>query len=325
MINLFATLNRLHDWTYDLGFTEGRYNFQAENFGKGGSGGDAVLGDAQAAALDAGGGAAYLAVPAATPPDGTPPTVEMHLWQPVAATFYGPCVDGDFDASVIAHAFGRATADRMAAGPADGVAKTSGPDGQAQALREGWADVIAAEFLRETAGSGSSVIGAYVSGSPARGLRNYAMTASPLNFSNVRGWDGSGAGMAADDGEVWAAALFEVRKAYVARYGASGGRRFVRVVFDSLPDVAADASMLRARDAFIARAAAADRTLVWRAFARRGFGERAAGTVNSAQPRRASRPRERRAKPRSRSGFVPWTRAAAMCGARCSSASTRRT
>ena len=117
MINLFATLNRLHDWTYELGFTEAAYNFQSDNFSKGGTGGDPVLGNAQAGPLTAEGGAAYLAEPAATPADGTSPAVESYLWQPVAATFYGPCVDGDFDASLAARWYGRALADRMVAGP----------------------------------------------------------------------------------------------------------------------------------------------------------------------------------------------------------------
>jgi extracellular elastinolytic metalloproteinase len=38
-----------------------------------------------------------------TGPDGTFPITNMVLWQPVAGSFYSPCVDGDYDMSVIGH------------------------------------------------------------------------------------------------------------------------------------------------------------------------------------------------------------------------------
>ena len=36
--NLFAGHNRMHDWSYHLGFTEQTFNLQKDNFGRGGPG-----------------------------------------------------------------------------------------------------------------------------------------------------------------------------------------------------------------------------------------------------------------------------------------------
>ncbi|MGE5944505.1 MAG: M36 family metallopeptidase, partial [Flavobacteriales bacterium] len=37
---MFYVMNRYHDELYKLGFNEGAYNFQHENFGRGGAGND---------------------------------------------------------------------------------------------------------------------------------------------------------------------------------------------------------------------------------------------------------------------------------------------
>ena len=41
-VNAFYIINTVHDFSYRYGFTESAYNFQNDNFGKGGSGSDAV-------------------------------------------------------------------------------------------------------------------------------------------------------------------------------------------------------------------------------------------------------------------------------------------
>ncbi len=57
-------------------------------------------------------------------------------------TFYAPCVDGDYDMSVIAHEYGHAITGRMIAGPNAGV---SSPQG----MSESWSDQLAMEYLFE--------------------------------------------------------------------------------------------------------------------------------------------------------------------------------
>lgn len=60
----------MHDWAYDLGFTEANFNMQVNNFGKGGQGGDAEIGNAQGGAL-AGGFPSYTGRTTGSPPTAT--------------------------------------------------------------------------------------------------------------------------------------------------------------------------------------------------------------------------------------------------------------
>jgi hypothetical protein len=49
--NLHAMHNRMHDWSYHLGFTEATFNAQVDNFGRGGLGNDPEHGNAQAGGI----------------------------------------------------------------------------------------------------------------------------------------------------------------------------------------------------------------------------------------------------------------------------------
>ena len=71
--NLFYLNNVIHDVLYRQGFDEAAGNFQADNFGKGGAGADAVRAEAQD-----GGGTDNANF--ATPPDGRKPRMQMYLW-----------------------------------------------------------------------------------------------------------------------------------------------------------------------------------------------------------------------------------------------------
>ena len=71
--NLFYWNNIMHDVYYQYGFDEASGNFQANNYGNGGTGGDFV--DAQA---QDGGGTNNANF--ATPPDGNNPRMQMYLW-----------------------------------------------------------------------------------------------------------------------------------------------------------------------------------------------------------------------------------------------------
>lgn len=76
--NLFYMNNIMHDLWYQYGFTEANRNFQAVNYGRGGSGNDAVNAEAQ--------DGASLATPNlnnanfSTPGDGSAPRMQMYLW-----------------------------------------------------------------------------------------------------------------------------------------------------------------------------------------------------------------------------------------------------
>src|SRR6266542_2136593 len=75
--NLFAMHNRMHDWSYHLGFTEQTFNLQKDNFGRGGLGNDNEQGNAQAGGVSGGPASGFAARDNAnqiTPPDGQAPT-----------------------------------------------------------------------------------------------------------------------------------------------------------------------------------------------------------------------------------------------------------
>ncbi|WP_202866281.1 M36 family metallopeptidase [Kribbella turkmenica] len=294
--NLFAMHNRMHDWSYHLGFTETTFNLQDDNFKLGGKANDPERGNAQAGGVT-GGPPTFTARDNAnqiTPPDGHPPITNMYLWQPIAGAFYAPCVDGDFDMSVIGHEYTHAITNRMVAGPDMGL---SSPQG----MSESWSDLMAMEYLAEhgyaPAGIRAFTIGEYVTTDPIAGIRNYNMSDSPLNYSSVD-YDFVGLQVHAS-GELWSAANFDIRSAMVQRYGAGtpavqkscangqtpvtscpGNRRWAQLVFDSFLLMANSAnSMVDAREALLGadqiRFGGANQDLLWNAFAKRGLGEAA--------------------------------------------------
>lgn len=80
--NLFYWNNLIHDVFYQYGFDEAAGNFQENNYGKGGQGGDFVFADAQD-------GSGLNNANFATPPDGNSGRMQMFLW----ATGGGGTVD----------------------------------------------------------------------------------------------------------------------------------------------------------------------------------------------------------------------------------------
>lgn len=300
MVNLFAMHNRMHDWSYHLGFTEETWNMQTSNGDRGGLGGDAERGNAQAGGRAGGAPPDFPSRNNAnqnTPPDGVPPTSNMYLWQPTPGGFYPPCVDGDYDMSVIGHEYSHAISGRLIAGPDLGWSGA-----QAGAMNESHSDLFAMEYLYENGfrprGDTPYVTGGYVTGDTKAGIRNYDMSKSPLNYSDVA-YDLVGAQVHAD-GEIWSATSFDVRQAMIDRYGLGtpklqlacaegklsadrcpGNRRWVQQAFDALLLNAAGAvSYVDMRDATLAaneiRYGGADVPLLWGAFAQHGLGRDAA-------------------------------------------------
>ncbi|WP_307827386.1 M36 family metallopeptidase [Planomonospora sp. ID82291] len=299
--NLHVMHNRMHDWSYRLGFTESAWNMQADNGGRGGLGGDPEQGNAQAGAR----------VPSVrdnanqiTGPDGVAPITNMYLWQPVAGAFYSPCVDGDYDMSVIGHEYSHAISGRMVGGPDAGWSGA-----QPGAMNESTSDLLAMEYLAEygfrPAGDTPYVTGGYVTGDRKAGIRNHDMSRSPLNYGDVA-YDLVGQQVHAD-GEIWSATQFDVREAFVRRYGKGtpalqracadgkvpvgrcpGNRRWAQLSFDALLLMASGAvSYVDHRDALLAadalRFGGRNRDIMWRAFASRGLGAGAA-SLNQNDP-----------------------------------------
>lgn len=84
-VNLFYMINKMHDFAYQYGFTEAAGNFQLDNYGKGGIGGDYVIGMSQ---FGNGQGDYKNNADFATPSDGNNGQMRMFLWDAASDKFH---------------------------------------------------------------------------------------------------------------------------------------------------------------------------------------------------------------------------------------------
>jgi extracellular elastinolytic metalloproteinase len=323
-VNLFAMHNRMHDFSYFLGFTEQNWNGQSGNFGntEAWQEGDPLIGDVQSGLQSGSRDNANMS----TLPDGVSSITNMFMWQPIAGSFYSPCVDGDYDQGVIGHEFGHMIENRM-------IGKGNARTGfHAGAMGEAFGDLVSIEYLNEngfvpTDGENPFATGTYATGNKEHGIRNYVMNyprtgafptpskfahVNPLNFSDI-GYDTPG-NEVHSDGEIWVAINNSVRQALVNKYNGAfpvgdkalqaqcaagelpsqncpGNRRWIQLVFDAMLLDPVGPTMVDARNSLVAadmmRYGGANQTEIWRAFAKRGLGAAAAvhaTTVNDTNP-----------------------------------------
>ena len=300
--NLFVSHNRMHDFSYFLGFTEKNYNLQQNNFGNGGLGNDPEIGNVQAGALTAG-APSYLGRDNAnqiTLQDGTPGVTNQYLFQPIAGIFYAPCTDGGLDMGIVGHEYTHAITNRMVGGPDEGLTADQGG-----AMGESWGDLVGAEYQFSHGyrnGGNIWAVGLYATGNLKTAIRNYSINNNPLTFGEL-GYDSVGNQVHAD-GEIWSATNWRVRQALVKKhskrfpygdenlqvrcskgvpnlgpkqsYECPGNRRWIQLMFDSFLLQQGATGMLDARDAFIAadrmRYDGGNKSVIWKAFARSGMG-----------------------------------------------------
>jgi extracellular elastinolytic metalloproteinase len=299
---LFVTHNRMHDWSYFLGFTEQNSNLQLDNLGntQASRENDPEIGNVQAGAVSGGPNGMYLGRDNAnqiTLQDGTPGITNQYLFQPIAAALYSPCVDGDMDVGIVGHEYTHAISNRMVGGPDVSISGAQGG-----AMGESWSDLDAAEYLWEngfvpTSDEDPTAVGIYATQNKKIAIRNYSLAINPLNYSNV-GYDTPGPEVHAD-GEIWNGTNWEVRQALIDKYNAQypytdmalqkscaqgqrnpadspGNRRWIQLMFDAFLLQPGATSMLDARDAMlasdVARFGGANQVEIWRAFAKRGMG-----------------------------------------------------
>jgi hypothetical protein len=304
--NLFVAHNRMHDYSYGLGFTERAYNLQQDNLGRNPDptrANDPEIGNVQAGALT-GGTPSYLGRDNANQialQDGIPGITNQYLFQPIAGAFYSPCTDGSLDMSIVGHEYTHAISNRMIGGPDEGITSEQGG-----AMGESWGDLVAGEYMFShgySTGTNPWAVGPYATGNKAVGIRDYAINANPLNYSNY-GFDSTGDEVHAD-GEIWNGTQWEVRQALVKKWNARypyadkelqercaqgirdnaplvarkcpGNRRWVQLMFDAFLLQQGSTSMLDARDAMLAadrmRFHGKDQDVMWDAFAKRGMGK----------------------------------------------------
>src|SRR5581483_7276262 len=251
--NLFYFVNLAHDFFYNLGFTEASGNFQTDNFGRGGVGGDPVIAEAQNGLTDNNSSFAPT-------PEGTSPRLRAGLFTRSTPSRTDD-LDSDYDGQIIVHEYAHGVSNRLVGG---GTSTTCLDHIQSGALGEGWSDYFAISYFN------NPVLGAYTSQNATHGLRRQSYEGYTFTFEDI----GNSGYEVHDDGEIWAAALWDLRKVL-------GPTSTDRLVVNGLKATPCNPSMTDARDAILAADLAsnggANRALIWTIFAKHGLGYSARG------------------------------------------------
>ncbi len=270
-VNAFYWGNMAHDIFYRHGFDEAAGNFQANNYGRGGLGGDYLK-------MEVADGSATNNLNWTLSPDGTSPRLQMFIW-----TSTVPNREASFDATAMLYGYGKIVEARVA-----GLNCASNAESPTSGYSDYFAVLLTTDFHTLTAAT-TRGMGTYLMGQPTTGvgLRPYpysfSQVANPLQYANTRTLPtphGTGA--------VYASALWDLTWLMFVRYGAShdwftgsgAENRMLRLVLRALDRQPCNAGFVDARNALLQADTElyvnADRCLIWQAFARRGLGYSAA-------------------------------------------------
>ncbi|KAH8991259.1 Fungalysin metallopeptidase-domain-containing protein [Lactarius akahatsu] len=274
--NAFYVVNTFHDFTYKYGFTETTFNFQTNNFNKGGEGFDRILVSVQD---DYGINDAVFF----TPPDGQSGKMQLYLY-----VKFSPRLDSALQNDLVIHECQHGASNRMTGGGTARCFQTS----ESAGVAEGYADAMA-DWFSQGGTTADFVFGRDASKS-STGLRKYAYSTSnvtnPLRYSSLKGMTD-----AHDMGSVWANTLHNVYAALVIAKGWStnaltdpttneGNVVWLHLFIDALLLQPCNPTFLNARDAWIQadanRYGGAHTCLLWVTFASRGFGVNATDLVD---------------------------------------------
>ena len=284
--NAFYLASNFHDWLAKapISFTPAAGSFDA-------AGGDPVLLNAlDGAATAATGGPDANHIDNAnmsTPPDGTPPTMQMYLWhQPGATDEQDPWVpsSGANDASILYHEYTHGLSNRLVV---DATGNSTLNSIQAGSMGEAWSDFYAMDYLvshgleKDTTAAGEVLEGKYVSHGEL--FRTQAIDCRVKAVSpNCVQPDGSKGGYTYADfptiggtpevhasGEVWAQTLWDLRE----RFGRSYAMSIITRAMELSPN---DPTMLDMRNAVVQADLVAsggkNADVIWTVFANRGMG-----------------------------------------------------
>lgn len=245
----FFRINWLHDYFYTLGFDEPARNFQEDNFGRGGAGGDSMLVEVH---NDFNSNPNPETSNTQSPPDGQNARMELNTG----------IVDSAFDADLVTHEFTHGVGNRI-------IANQQLPFGnQTWALGEGWSDFFGTSVWDDP------IAGEYVCG--GSGCPLYAYDNSPLVYSDLCTLH-SNPCEPHRDGEIFTAALWDIRRLLISRYGSGTGKAETeRLVVDGMKNTIPAATFLDARDGLLAADVAtnggANQCAIWASFAGREMG-----------------------------------------------------
>jgi subtilase family serine protease len=270
---LFFGMNYAHDFYYDLGFDEAAGNFQVDNFGRGGVGGDPVRAKSRAVGRN---NANYVHAP-----DGRSPTINMFLWDALGGC-WGEDVDndgwidldGDYDLDVILHEYHHGVSLRV---------NTSFGGPEAGAIGEGGGDFFAYSVNNNT------ILAEYSRPGGLRGVNNKGYGdwwCSQTFFCEVH-----------DNGEIWANVMWDVRERFrtdLVRGSESAGiNESHQLYVDALKLSPPRPTMLDMRDSLLeadavrnpAGSSSANFCRIWESFAGRGMGVNATDTEDNGSNR----------------------------------------
>ncbi|MCB9170743.1 MAG: M36 family metallopeptidase [Flavobacteriales bacterium] len=269
--NLFYWNNIVHDVAYQYGFDEASGNFQENNYGNGGLGGDYVNADAQD-------GSGTDNANFGTPPDGSNPRMQMYEW-----TYTTPHRDSDLDAGVIVHEYTHGISNRLVGGPSNANCLSN-----AEQMGEGWSDYVCLMLTMQPGDQGTDArgIGTYVLGEPVTGdgIRPAPYSTDFGVNAYTYGNTNSGVSQPHGIGFVWCTILWEVTWDLITQYGydpdiytGTGGNNIaLQLVLDGMKLTPCSPGFVDARDAILLADqndyGGANQDLLWAAFARRGLG-----------------------------------------------------
>ncbi len=236
-VALFYYNNLIHDYLYSVGFTEGTWNFQEDNFGKGGAGNDAV-------SLQVQDGSGTNNANFSTPADGSRPRMQMFLF--TDSSFRR--ADGDFDWDVVAHEAYHGVSNRSVGKGSTGCLGIT-LVGEANGMGEGWSDFFAASVADDDAP------GEYATGDLDKAIRHLPYTNYRYSYRNIQGdyarrdqlppdasdsqhvLQGSNPFIPLevhDVGEYWAATLWDMRELLIVKQDVDDGpgTNFAGMFFD---------------------------------------------------------------------------------------------
>ncbi|KAH8991258.1 Fungalysin metallopeptidase-domain-containing protein [Lactarius akahatsu] len=265
--NAFYVVNTFHDFTYKYGFTETTFNFQTNNFNKGGEGFDRILVSVQ---------------------DNYGINDAVFFTPPEGLTTTQPRLDSAIQNDLVIHECQHGASNRMTGGGTARCFQTS----ESAGVAEGYADAMA-DWVSQGGTTADFVFGQYASKS-STGLRKYVYSTSnvtnSLRYASLRGMTD-----AHDMGSVWANTLHNVYAALVIAKGWStnaltdpttneGNVVWLHLFIDALLLQPCNPTFLNARDAWIQadanRYGGAHTCLLWVTFASRGFGVNATNFVD---------------------------------------------
>ncbi len=265
--NAFYLGNMVHDILWHHGFREADGNFQENNYGNGGLGGDAMR-------IEIFNGGGVNNANNTNTPDGTASRIQLYVWN-----MTDPHREPSFEASVLAWAYMQAVQRRLG-----GLTCFGNQENPAFGYADFLGILITNDFATTTPATPRG-LATWLAGQPVNGpgVRAYPysvdMSVNPLTYA-----DSASFSTPAWIGTIFGSALWDLAWRLVEREGASGDmvtgdggeNRVLRLVIEALKRQTCNAGLVDARNALLA----ADQHLyggayqcdIWDVFARRGLG-----------------------------------------------------